>query len=556
MQNTAKSQKAYRWDKFLALALAAVAAIFVFLEFYNIFCYYDVPHEMRDGSNIKLAELFANGVNPYTEASFRNPGTSLLYMYPFLNGLAAGGLSFLTGIPAALSIYLLNGIYTVASSFIGGRLVWKHTGSLSMAVFGFLLTHSLFWRYGFCCAMPDPMALLELFLIFWCVDSKACRGRVWWLSLLTVMTFYTKQYFVVVAASLLLYYWISDRKLCLRYFVICAVTTIASVAAVYVLMPLYLTEAILFIQQAANSNFLYCLKQYKDMVWFYLPLFAVWGLFVLRQLFWGKKQGKKPVRAFLKAERPFWFYLLFLAVGGLCLFYFGVSEGAYLTYYLQLFMPAFVVVGCAALYRLAAGDKPAEGSEASDGLSARSRALLVTAVVALTLGQLWLHMDPGFFTKEEGKVWEEAVELVYGRREAGSPTAQEGLGDAETAPDTEAVYVSFPFSLLPIMQGDTTVAYGQENCLRDSALESWQDSALLQKLLPGCDMMFEVYRQREAEAFRKVEEGGYGYLLLLEGEWEKEALEQKYELLQEKAMPMGTQNPVMQIWVRKGSAVD
>lgn len=522
-----RKRKTEKWELLLTAALLLAAVLLLAAEFQNIFRYYWLPHEMRDGANIRLAQLFAGGVNPYTEGAFRNENTSLVYMYPFLNAWIAGMLSRLTGLPAALCIYLLNGLYTLAAGCIGAVLVWKHTKRCSLSVFAYLLVHSLFWRYGFCCAMPDPLALLELFLIFLVADRETCRGREWLLALLTVLTFYTKQYFVIIAAVILCYYWFQDRRLCLRYFLICAVSASASLVLVYLFLPLYLTEAVWFIKQAASSNFRYCLKQYKDMVWFYLPLFAVYALDAGLRLRRHRVEGGGVLKGMLREEKPYLFYDCFLLIGAVCLLYFGLSEGAYLTYYLQLFMPAFVVTGCAALFRLG------EGKRAAAWIS-------LTAL--LSLCQLYLHMDPGFLTEEEGAVWAQLRASVYGTRE-------ETAGDEGAESDT-GVYVSFPFSMLPLMEGEPTLAYGQEDCLRDAALQGWEDSRLLQKLLPGCDMIFSVYREREQQARNRIGAGGYESLLVWKGELEEAVLKENYQLETEQAMPMGTQEPVLQVWKR------
>ena len=303
---------------------------------------FSYPYELREGANIALTRSFLKGANPYTlEISLDSVRPSLFYMYPFMYSLLVAGISIiLPFVDLPLLHYIISFICGTTAAAIGAYIVKKETVSPFAPLTTFFLMLSCSWRGAYISAFPDTMALLMSVLLLYLVIYESKKWHMASMAILTIMIFFTKQYFVIIAVGIWIYYLISDRKKLLRYTIYCATTGIIFAIVVSLIFPLYWTYSLFFVNGSATrisvENIIFCIKQYCYIGFTFFPvlLMCFYGFF---QLIMHRKE--KPWQ-----NRQTVLFAVFLT-SGFFLLKLGTNDGAYLTYFLQLLIPVMIILG-------------------------------------------------------------------------------------------------------------------------------------------------------------------------------------------------------------------
>ena len=101
----------------------------------------------------------------------------------------------------------------MAASIMAAIIAHENTKTLLPPVCAFLFITACSWRYGYVNAVPDTLGLTLLVMIFFAETRKKLPGKEYIEAFIAVALFYTKQYFVIVAASLFIYKLITDKNL-------------------------------------------------------------------------------------------------------------------------------------------------------------------------------------------------------------------------------------------------------------------------------------------------------------------------------------------------------
>lgn len=295
-------------------------------------CDWKIPNEIREGANVALIDAFANGNNPFRSLIAPNGDPNVYYMYPLLNNLLAALIVKVTALPAGLIALLLNLIYTTLASALVARITKFYINNRYLIVLSFLMSHYCGWRYTNVSAFPDMLAVVFLLVIMYLCTVRTGKigiKEIFYLSILTILSFYTKQYAVVVGLPVVIYLWLQEgKKKSFIYFGFTAVLGVASVIIIYFTMPFYFVETLLLVGNSADNDFGWAITQFIKMG----KLFFPWFLAVMIWLVFDRKKTKKIDYVIIN---------FFTAI--VMLIYFGQNTGAHLSYHLQLWLPSIII---------------------------------------------------------------------------------------------------------------------------------------------------------------------------------------------------------------------
>ncbi|MED9904811.1 MAG: hypothetical protein UFG06_11575 [Lachnospiraceae bacterium] len=242
---------------------------FVSLLFATIFT--TAPREIRDAANVSLAQQFANMQNPYVVTN-EHEYIESINVYPPLNMLIAAALHMLTTLNLYNIFYALDFLYIILTAALITRFIQKYyNASLFLCLLVFAASLTLGWRTGFISTIPDHLGMLIIVMLL--ISPKSShRFSILTDSILTVLSFYSKQYFLAVCVTVFLYHLLHDYKAAFRYFIYTAILGILSITILNILFPA-LSIQLLFFMSAENSGInagkiLYSLKQ----IFLLLPL--------------------------------------------------------------------------------------------------------------------------------------------------------------------------------------------------------------------------------------------------------------------------------------------
>ncbi|MBO4901193.1 MAG: hypothetical protein J5518_00170 [Lachnospiraceae bacterium] len=456
------------------------------------------PKERYELVNLNLAEAFLNGQNPYLLESLSGDSTHtpVVYLYPFVNSLLAGGLSFLFGGNVLLSLYIVSFLAMILSGLLAFLLVLRYSRTTVGPALAFLLVMFCHWRYGYTSAAPDALGIFVTLLTLYLAVHPTLKHKPLWCSLGIVLTFYIKLYFVGICISIFLYMWFRSKRDALKLFLYCVFFTGVSVALIAVFWPLYWDYTVMTMFYGSNATGTGTQSQTGGIAYFfeqflYLSrIFAGFYLMIAAAFVWDlirKKRGGK-------AERIGDEILLFgiqIPVQLLMLLFFARHDGAYLTYFLQLLFPSLIIY---ALIRT-------EQIEIQGHEKIYMACYVALSVFTVYFGFRKLPMH--LLNDTEIATWESAYTLMDEYREQGEvlnyyPTAFEG-----------------------VQNGDTIFATGHDNAaMDDNRQEQWESDPLGQTLFPDAGLLFETFDRYEEDALNKIEEQEYALVTCpVDGEW-------------------------------------
>ena len=372
---------------FLGILMMIYTVYLLFVIIRASFGSISIPNEYREAANIQLTKTFMEGVNPYSLKAYDGDIPGMIYVYGPLYSL----FTALLGLLLPVDIVMLHYVVTLASVLIGAGLAaymtYERTESIAppAAVFLFLINCS--WRYGYINAVPDAFALMISIIIFFIVSRKKFALQNFLCALLSIALFFTKQYFAVIALSIFIFKLINDKKDCLRYTIDGVIIALVTFIAVSITCPLYFTYSVYlahgpfgitqeqyhkayggymkeyteeekkekeeerrekeaelkeenveeFTAESVNtdpdSGFGYEIMQLKSLAGIFIFVFFAAFLGILFEII-NKLKNRQDLGMFL---------IIHMTVAFIALIYLGRNNGAWLSYYLQLLMPAVII---------------------------------------------------------------------------------------------------------------------------------------------------------------------------------------------------------------------
>ncbi len=485
------------------------------------------PNEYREAANIQLTLEFLKGNNPYSLSAYNGSEPGMIYVYGPLYSLFTALICMI--IPA--DVILMHYVVTLASVIIAAALcaymTYERTKYLAApaAVFLFLINCS--WRYGYINAVPDAFGLMIMILVFFIASRKDFRFRDILTAALSLLLFFVKQYFLIVLVSLFVFRFINDRKKANRLIIQTLIISLVTFAIITVTCPLYFTYTVFMAhgpfgmsKQQFSELYAYLKeeeaddKQYEEEIqnekndedyltndsentdpvtdfgYEILQLRSLVGMFIFIFLFAAIGIILEIRGGFKNRGDPEVFLIIHMITAFLALIYLGRNNGAWLSYYLQLLMPAVIIYAFITADHLIAE---------KEGLVQNSLIMLFVLTVVFSAYRTGTRLKIYEKTEDQIKAWEKAYELA---------------GDA--AKNGEVYYVP-PLGYCAFRDGQYLYNNGHNMVVNIQFLMEYNTTTWEQKLFPYAGMVINDHYDEQMKIREKVRNGEYELVTLIDG---------------------------------------
>ena len=447
--------------KIITLAVCAIMGWFLYNVASKVILSVNYPGEILEPANVALSNLFKEGKSPYTLSALGWDVPGINYDYPFLTSLVVAGISVITGLPTYVCHALLSFTCIVLSGALGYCVIRRYSGTTVAPTLGAFLFMICHWRFGFVSASPDDFGeFLFLLTLLFAVWPKITNKPLW-CAIGVTLCFYAKQYFVFSAFGIFIYFLLYSRKTALKFFLYTLVINVAVGIAITLFWPLYWTYSVLFLYAGCFTGegfgLGYFLGQMKYLAAIFVGLFAILIVALVRIVRRMKKSGSKLLQLKPKENDALSLFIIQIPAMFLPLVFFGRNDGAFLSYFLQLWMPSIVVVSLIAIERM----KPENREWIFTGLYVA----IAVFTVYFGLGKLPMHK----LTTDEREAWKRAYAIVDEYREKGD------------------VYYARSLAYKAFELGNDDCVCGHDGEVTAETLQKWEKSSLLQTLFPYAD---------------------------------------------------------------------
>ncbi len=437
-----------------------------------------------------------------------------------------------------LAHYVFALLCMIGSGVFAYLIINRYSTQTVTPMLGALLMLFCHWRFGYLSTSPISLGIFLSVLIMFLATAEKVKGRALLTALLSVALFYVKLYFVTIAVAVFVYDLLTDRHEGGMFFGACLFEGAISVIVIQYLWPLYFTYSLYFINgtqmwealekvltllpiaavpltgMIAMRSFLemspaeYVMDQYSYIFLVFAPmvlaLFA--GLIVA-----GRRKAVKPAtgtpesrqttesdekkdaetkhqkKKILPQNDALTLALIQLLVQGICLFYLGREKGAYLSYFLQLFVPSLILAGLICVSKYLQQFR----------LIGNLAVLIAVMVSSIFLGykKLPLHM----MTEQEIADWEKAQDYIEEYHSKGK------------------IYYSPILDYLAIRQGETAYDNGHTGVMVPGIRETWQQDRLAKSIFPNAGELIDKHLVYQDHLYEDVRNHNYSLITIGEG---------------------------------------
>lgn len=437
----------------MTVAVLAAALFFVFRIIYAGILALPYPKEILEPSNIALTNEFMGGYGPYSEESLIRSTPGINYDYPPLGSLVAALIAKIAGCTAVTAHFAISLFSILASGAIGYAMVkracagketyGKSSGSALAAVFAALIFMFCHFRYGYISAAPDDLAQLLMLLTCLAAVSPKIKNKPVVCAFGITLCFYTKQYFVFVAAGLFIYMLTYSVRDAIKLLVWTLVINILTGALVTFLWPLYWTKAFFFTYLGTavggGGQMSTLIDQFIYLLAIFGPLFAVIILAAARGVIIMTKDRKWKNTRKDRENDAFSMAAVQMMVMIVPLFIIARNDGAFLSYFLQLWMPFVTIVALVCLERMRPQIFTRDGSAGSVNVRTVIYTCVYAFIIVFTIYFGFTKLPLHILTDEEISDWQKAYsytqkygvqgELYLARSLAYTPVPNAGTGD-------------------------------------------------------------------------------------------------------------------------------
>lgn len=513
------------WITIIPITLFSI--LFIIFDLINI-THFMFPYELREGANIELTKCFLTGVNPYSvEAVLNSDQPSLFYMYPFMYSLITAALSRVFRSTNLFFIhYIVSFVCCIGAASFGCTIVKKQSQSVFASSLAFFLLLSCGWRGCYISAFPDTMALLISMMIIYFVLYGRKKGNIAFVSFLTVILFYTKQYFIIYALGVGLYFLICDLKKMIQYILWGGLFGIISIVVVSRCFPLYWTYSLFFVSGSTSrlsiSNIMYCLGQYCYIGFTFFPVLLMCVYGIVCSISNRQKESLKRYDLLLVIQ---------FIITGISLFKLGLNDGAYLTYFLQLLVPNMIILGIIYFDKYVYCFINIINSGACYILC-----FLFVGVSILNVTQKFANYQ--YLGKEDLSAWEDIYAVIDSNEE-------------------KSIYYSPNLSFYAMDHDQFIYDYGQNEFVNYESegittLDTWNNSRLNQLFFPYADEIIEKHMEYRNQLVENITRGGYD--MVIESQYlyfDRADLVKKYTLVDTYQLKSGTVVYDTDVWIKK-----
>jgi len=499
---------------------------------YAVWLFNPFPNELREGISLEIVSLMAKGINPFSNES----PDSFFYVYGFVGSWLITLLQKIFGehgfilhrFVSLLCILVSAGLVEMQARRISDNRFPKWLAFLMMLSSGWIFSSELIAR-------PDHLALLIYILtVVLLVNSKHAFSCII-AALLTVLTFYTKQYFILMSVPMFLGMLMVNMRLAFIYGFAFAGFFLGSLFAVQWIYPHYFPMAFLTYGILGSSSSLFHLvKQMAVFSLFYWPLllFVTIGLILLFRncsiIFSGFTSLNKP---FFKIQAPIIsddrrmtviiFYCALFFTTSLILCWIGTNQGAILSYFYQLLLMPIIILTSALYFIL-------------DNRERRQKQFLYAVCIfsLIHLGGFYNFTKP--LSNNEKLAWRDAEALL----------AQSGSNICILSP----LFVKYALNH-NVIDFDPGHDYG--GWLRASYRELEQKQSPIRNLFPNAKQLIEKYDRYIRLRAMKVNSGAFDLLVTDQSDGLQSTYKLGYVKIKKMQLRTGGQTLGVDFWKRK-----
>lgn len=481
------------WHKLINIVILVFAAYFLCKICINVFSHPYAVNEYREGADVQLTQAFLNDDNPYRLDSLTDNRDSkmppVLYQYSFLNSALGAFVALFTGKNAVIALYILAVLSMIGSSLLVYFMIRRSVKNTSLPLLGAVLTLFCHWRFGYISTTPNSLGIFMILLTAFLATKEKMKSnlRLLLTAFFSVLCFYTKLYYVTVSFGIFVFYFLYKKSEAWKYFGYCVTLGALSVVIIQLMWPLYFTYSIYFVNgmgfwfmphalrlgmttldavagtltMKVNINFTafsYVFEQFGYLIVAFAALFAILIFSIITGVI--KRRRIKAVPGDTLALT-----CILSITQGLCLLLLGKSDGAYLSYFLQIWMPFIIISSliCADKYVICMFDN-IKNINLKQILEVGFIAILTLVSIYFAYHKLPLHQ----MTVEEINNWDKACEYV------------DRFGNDE-------IYYSPELAYLAIMNDERAYDNGHVAVASDKGLKIWQEDDFAQNVFPYAD---------------------------------------------------------------------
>ncbi len=213
-------------------------------------------NEVRDFPTLRLTEFIINGINPYKISFLNELNVPFFNLYPGLLSLITAIICKCTGINVISGHYIVNltlllltcyNIWLITKNcFYNYKIIALICIFLNAATFFTMFGVPIYTFRG------DAIGIYVISLIYLIVFKN--KKHTFLLAVLSILLIFTKQFLIVTALPLFIYYLISDKKLAFKYLFKLIVLGIITFITIQILFPLHWAESI-YRMYLCNSDY-------------------------------------------------------------------------------------------------------------------------------------------------------------------------------------------------------------------------------------------------------------------------------------------------------------
>lgn len=526
-------------QKVFSILLGTILLLMMGLKFYTVLCI-NVPRELREGTLVVFAKAFSEGINLYSTDTLQYgiPAPTTLYgfLIPLILSLFVKVGSSL-GIDALVICQVTTLIVEAIGLFFVYKLVQKKTNNNIYAIMAAILCYSCYWRYDACGgAYPDQWGITISFVLAYLVyiNSEKKRYCPFLYTLIILILFYIKSYFVFVTLGLILYLWIESKTNFMKLIIYGGIIGCLSFFIVNKAFPLYFTE-ILAIGQGTtfNCGFRFSLGQIPELAIRYylvctLALLVLISKIIFKMVKLFKKNGIKSVYAFIRYNNSLEICMLLAILPAVIVI--ARNGGTRYTYYLQLWW-IWVI-----LFVTENANKIMSISLLSHiRIKYKMLIMVLVCVLSITMCREFIISTP--LNESQKRDWKYVYSLLDEYSKAGD------------------ILVSAHLSIWCIERNIETAEYGQQEFNDLYNLNNYNHKVLWTKLFPLAEDILTNSINYNEEVKEKIKKHNFSCIALTsEARYDIDdnfLLEQGYVVLDERMLYTGTQQWDTKIWIMK-----
>ena len=486
--------------KLLTIAIALAALYFVYRIINNVVIGFGYPREILEPANVSLTNLFLQGKSPYTFSALDWEIPGINYDYPFLTSLLVAAIVKITGCSVLAGHYGLSIFCILATGLIGYRTINQYSETTVAPTLGALLFMFCHWRFGYVSAAPDDFGLLVFLLTLNLAVNPKIKNKPLCCAIGVTISFYIKQYFVFSALGIFVYMLLYSKKEALKFFLYTLGLNVAAGVVVTIFWPLYWTYTILFLYSGCFTGvgfgLSYLFEQMKYLAAIFAALFAILIVGLVMAIRKLKANNEKIRNIKVKENDAMALFVVMIPVMLAPLVFFGRNDGAFVSYFLQLWMPSIVVVTLTVFERMLPDDTKEDvinsTAESKSGIKefilTRQKWIYFAMYVCIVLftvyfgfGKLPLHD----MTEEELNDWKRAYEIVDMCKEMGP------------------VYYGRTLAYKALNDGSGICVCGHDGEATEDTLKLLEQSNILMSVFPYASKII----QKNKEYLEKVQYG-------------------------------------------------